>query len=387
MYTQETKYEPSHTIRQSNLFAIDNDKVIEVHSIFTVVQDNGHETDSFEEQLNRLKAAYSSWCTEKKSTNSTLFIRFFVSDIANQASFIQSKDFANCAISIVQQPPLAYHTKVSMWCYDIIGQNVVSDGVFHSFQNNGYTHYWTANRSLAEGDSAFQTHRLLETYEEDLTKAGIQFADNCIRTWFFVQNVDVNYQGVVKGRKENFETIGLTQNTHYIASTGIEGRTVQPSSYVLLDAYAVKGLQKGQQQYLYAKEYLNATYEYGVTFERGVKVMYGDRDHLYISGTASINNKGEVMHVGDIKKQTFRMLENVEALLHEGEAEVSDIAICIIYLRHMADYQTVKKIIDESAFKTCAKTFVLAPVCRPTWLIEMECIAIRANKNEKYKNF
>jgi len=27
----------------------------------------------------------------------------------------------------------------------------------------------------------------------------------------------------------------------------------------------------------------------------------------------------------------------------------------------------------------------LAPVCRPTWLIEMECMAIRGTKHEEYR--
>lgn len=40
---------------------------------------------------------------------------------------------------------------------------------------------------------------------------GCKLADNCIRTWFFVQNVDVNYAGVVKARNEVFVTQNLTE--------------------------------------------------------------------------------------------------------------------------------------------------------------------------------
>lgn len=53
-------------------------------------------------------------------------------------------------------------------------------------------------------------------------------ANNCIRTWFFVQNVDVNYAGVVKARNEVFVTQNLTEHTHYIASTGIGGPACRP---------------------------------------------------------------------------------------------------------------------------------------------------------------
>ena len=100
-------------------------------------------------------------------------------------------------------------------------------------------------------------------------------ASHCVRTWFFVQNVDVNYAGVVKARKEVFITQNLTEKTHYIASTGIEGRHADPSVLVQMDSYAVDGLEPGQIQFLYAPTHLNPTYEYGVTFERGTAVTYG----------------------------------------------------------------------------------------------------------------
>ena len=145
-----------------------------------------------------------------------------------------------------------------------------------------------------------------------------------------MQNVDVNYAGVVRARRELFEHHGLTPQTHYIASTGIEGRHADPNRLVLLDAYAVKGLRPGQQVYLHAKDHLNPTYEYGVTFERGVRVRYGDRSHILLSGTASIDNRGEIVAPQDIEGQTVRMLENVEALLAEAGASAADLAQMIV---------------------------------------------------------
>ena len=131
----------------------------------------------------------------------------------------------------------------------------------------------------------------------------------------FVQNVDVNYPGVVKARKEVFATQNLTEETHFIASTGIEGRYFDPMVFVTMDTYAVSGIRPEQIRYLYAPEHLNRTYEYGVTFERGTAVTYGDRRHIFISGTASIDRYGEIVHAGDVMKQASRMIENIEALL------------------------------------------------------------------------
>ena len=68
-----------------------------------------------------------------------------------------------------------------------------------------------------------------------------------------------------------------------------------------------------------------------------MRVRYGDRSHVLLSGTASIDNRGEIVAPEDIAGQTVRMLENVEALLAEGEASADDLAQMIVYLRDATD--------------------------------------------------
>ena len=197
--------------------------------------------------------------------------------------------------------------------------------------------------------------------------------------------MDTQYGGLVKSRRECFVEQGLTQDTHYISSTGIGGTPADPKALVQLDSYAMTGFLPEQQRYLYAPTHLNKTYEYGVTFERGTLMQYGDRNHIYISGTASINNQGEVVHVGNIILQTQRMWENVEKLLEEGGMSYDDVMQIIVYLRDGSDYQVVKQLFD-SKFPQKPFVITLAPVCRPTWLIEMECIAVKKSQSE-YPNF
>lgn len=213
-----------------------------------------------------------------------------------------------------------------------------------------------------------------------------KLADDCIRTWFFVQNVDVNYAGLVKARNEVFTEQSLTPQTHYIASTGIEGRHADPKVLVQMDTYAVEGLTPGQIHHLYAPTHLNPTYEYGVSFERGTSIDYGDRRHVFISGTASINNKGEIVHCGDVRKQTERMWENVETLLEEAGCGFEEVGQMIIYLRDTADYAVVREMHDQQ-FPDIPKVIVHGPVCRPHWLVEMECIAVKTQENDGYAIF
>jgi enamine deaminase RidA (YjgF/YER057c/UK114 family) len=187
-------------------------------------------------------------------------------------------------------------------------------------------------------------------------------------------------------RWENFADHGLVPETHYIASTGIGGNPAEPKALIQLGSYALKGFQPEQQKYLYASTHLNRTSEYGVTFERGTLLRFGDRNHAIISGTASINNKGEVVHKGDIQKQTHRMWENVEALLAEAGMTMQDAAQIIVYLRDTADFDIVSQMFADK-YPGLPTVFTLAPVCRPTWLIEMECIAIQKAENKEFRDF
>ena len=81
-----------------------------------------------------------------------------------------------------------------------------------------------------------------------------------------------------------------------------------------------------------------------------------------------------------------RMWENVEALLKEAECTFDDLGHMIVYLRDIADYAVVKSMYDKR-FPDTPKVFVHAPVCRPGWLIEMECMGVKALKNKEYAPF
>lgn len=341
-------------------------------------------TELFDGQIDRIyKAEDRLFAAEEYKKATPVMKRYFVSDATNQQPLMRVE--RDCSISIIQQPPLD-GSKVAVWVYLQEGVNVSNDHGMVIGEHNGYRDLWKMGMMEPNGDSAYQTATLLTRYEDALAKFGATLADNCIRTWFFVRDVDTQYAGMVKARKDNFTEQGLTEKTHYISSTGIGGLPADPHALVQLGTYALTGFKPEQQRYLYAPTHLNPTYEYGVTFERGTLVEYGDRRQVYISGTASINNKGEVMHVGDIVKQTERMWENVGVLLDEGGTSFDDLAQIVVYLRDLCDYPTVKQMFDRK-FPDTPKVITLAPVCRPTWLIEMECIAIKANKNDNFRDF
>lgn len=305
------------------------------------------------------------------------FKRYYLSDAANQVDVIKHVvGDEKCAVSMIQQPPLS-GAKIGMWVYFMTGtENHIIDEHLYSVRHDGYEELWSTQNTASGKDSYVQTEAMLAQYDERLRKAGCTMADNCVRTWLYVNDIDNQYAGVVKARNDVFDRVGLTEDTHFLASTGIGGRDADHSVYCKMNAVAIKGIQSSQVHYLYALDHLNRTSEYGVRFERGTYVDFAGRRRVYISGTASINNKGEVVHPGDIRKQVLRMWENIEALLKEAGCTFSNVAEFSVYLRDIADYSVVAKMYEEK-FPNTPYIILHAPVCRPGWLIESECIALK----------
>lgn len=344
----------------------------EAHTIITV--DNCALT--FEEQLESVMEQYEKLRNDLGATMVPVFRRWFLSDAVNQQPSLPTDDV--CATSIVEQPPLDL-TKIALWVWMVEDAEVarMDDGRF-SVKAFGHTHIFEGGCARPGMDPYHAMLFMLTATEEALREREGSLLDSCVRTWLFVQNVDVDYAEVVKGRNQAFEALGLTPSTRFIASTGIGGRQADRTAAVGMDSYSVIGLKEGQMRQVNAPDHLNPTYEYGVAFERATSVDYDDRSHLFVSGTASIDNRGQVVWKGDIRRQTFRMWENVESLLKAASFGWEHVGQIIVYLRDPADYPVVSAMFAER-FPSTPYVIVYAPVCRPGWLIEMECMAMHAS--------
>ena len=332
---------------------------------------------TFRQQLDAVLDAYEQLKADTLHGATAVIKRYFLSDIANQAADVLLADSSDCAKSIIGQPPLD-GSKVALWVYMMthVTTRQLPSGLFE-VSHGTLRHLWNASAHNTAQNSEYQTRLLFNEYIMQLAQEDCTLAANCIRTWLFVNDIDVNYPGVVAARNKVFFTQGLTEDTHYIASTGIGGRAHEAQVMTQMDNYAIAGISPQQIHYLYAPTHLNRTSDYGVSFERGTYIDYRDRRHVIISGTASINNKGQIEHPKDVVCQTRRMWDNVAALLNEAGCTYDDVAHMIVYLRDIADYATVKQLYDER-FPDKPRVFVLAPVCRSGWLIEMECMAVKA---------
>ncbi|TLX74305.1 hypothetical protein E9993_12505 [Labilibacter sediminis] len=321
-------------------------------------------------------------------------IKICLSDYLNQEKTLLAHKLLtdiskNCAISIIEEPP-ADGTKINVLFYCIKRKNtskIINNGHL-IYQTPNYRHIFHNSKMASQSHLSIkkQTSDIFQNYINSIKEYKLNIKEHCIRTWLYIRDIDKMYGDVVEARKDFFYDNNLTEKTHYITSTGIEGKGNNLCKDVCIDFYTVGGIKQEQIKHLHALDYLNPTYEYGVTFERGTSVTYGDRKHVFISGTASIDNKGNTIFLGDVNKQLIRLMQNIKALLADAEAQMGDIANMTVYLRDYSDYDTVTKFFAVH-FANIPKLIVIGKVCRPNWLIEVECIAISHCNSNQFPEF
>ena len=64
---------------------------------------------------------------------------------------------------------------------------------------------------------------------------------------------------------------------------------------------------------------------------------------LFTAGQVAWDQTGKVIGLNDVRAQTVQTLANVEAVLKEGGAELSDVVKCNVYLKDMKDFQIMNE--------------------------------------------
>lgn len=139
---------------------------------------------------------------------------------------------------------------------------------------------------------------------------------------------------------------------------------------------------------------LNEAYAYAKpsSFSRGMRIDLGSVTILLISGTASIDEFGNSVHIGDFRAQMRRTLANITGLLASEGCTWHDMVRTTCYLRDIErDYDAFNE--ERTAFykeqgldPLPASTGIQAILCRPELLIEIEAIAMfRTDKKETSK--
>ncbi len=152
----------------------------------------------------------------------------------------------------------------------------------------------------------------------------------------------------------------------------------------ILDALAKLGNSPVAKRAITNLGVLNEAYAYAKpsSFSRGVRIDLGGVTILLISGTASIDEHGESIHIGDFRAQTRRTFSNITALLQAEGATWHDIVRTTCYLRDIdRDYEAFNEertafYVEQRLDPLPASTGIQAILCRPELLVEIEAIAM-----------
>ena len=129
---------------------------------------------------------------------------------------------------------------------------------------------------------------------------------------------------------------------------------------------------------------LNEAYAYAKpsSFSRGMRIDLNGITILLISGTASIDENGASVHVGDFRAQLRRTYQNITGLLESEGCTWHDIVRTTCYLRDIdRDYEAFNEertrfFHEQGLDPLPASTGIQAHLCRPELLIEIEAIAM-----------
>lgn len=133
-----------------------------------------------------------------------------------------------------------------------------------------------------------------------------------------------------------------------------------------------------------APDVLNEAFCYArpSSFSRGLRLEFGDIVLLLISGTASVDENGATVHVGDFRAQCRRTFLNITRLLESEGATWKDIVRTSCYLRDIdrdyADFNAERTAFyaEQHLDPLPASTGIQAKLCRPDLLVEIEAIAM-----------
>ena len=233
------------------------------------------------------------------------------------------------------------------------------------------THFRVANVH-GVGRGAFeQAYDMFRVAEDLLAQAGLTFHD-VVRTWIYLRDIDRDYDALNKARREFFRHCGIERRP---ASTGVQGIPSSDAHDFSMSLYAVKS-SRPLDATLMSTPTLNEAWTYGAEFSRGLRVVDANKVALHVSGTASIDEAGRTVHVGDFAAQVERMLHNIETLLAAQGATFAEVVSAVTYLKRRGDGPTLRAMFRSRGFGGFPCALVEAPLCRPELLCETEVMAV-----------
>ena len=223
------------------------------------------------------------------------------------------------------------------------------------------------------GSAEQQARAMFEQAQRILSSHGASF-QAVPRTWLWLRDINGWYSGFNRVRNTFFSECGILGRTispPMPASTGI-GLNLSGGADCGMDLTAV--LEPPHTiEYHQAGGKQRSAFEYGSAFSRASRAVTPAGRTVFISGTASIDRRGQTIYVGDASRQIETTLDNVLAVLADMKCRAEDVVQALAYSKTLeveALFETAKVRLDWPWIS------MICDVCRPDLLFEIEVTAM-----------
>jgi enamine deaminase RidA (YjgF/YER057c/UK114 family) len=229
-------------------------------------------------------------------------------------------------------------------------------------------------------EPADEAREALLLAEEVLREHQWSFTD-VHRTWFFLDDILSWYDDFNRARNDAYTSFGILNGSPKAlipASTGIRGRNAR-GHHCTFDLLATRPLEGRKLNVERLHNPLqNEASEYGSSFSRGLSVATDRCRYFLVSGTASIDERGNTVHAGDFDAQARRTIDNVESLLASGGAGFDDVGQASAFIKSPEDVERLRRILELRGLGDLPLVCTIEDICREDLLVELDATAVIA---------
>jgi enamine deaminase RidA (YjgF/YER057c/UK114 family) len=198
-------------------------------------------------------------------------------------------------------------------------------------------------------------------------RSGFRYAQTA-RTWIYLANLLDDYAELNRVRSTFYRQCDFV----WPASTGIQAAApgvLASMDVLLLDGIRTRRIDRTLRQ--------GPASDYGSAFSRAMLLEHQGGATLHVSGTASIDGRGKSRHDGDASAQYLETMLDVAAVLREADLGLADIVQATLFCKNREVYAACRQVHELLSLPQFPVVYVLADVCRPELLVELEAVACR----------
>jgi enamine deaminase RidA (YjgF/YER057c/UK114 family) len=247
---------------------------------------------------------------------------------------------------------------------------------------------WMSGITGADGGAGLaasaveQAQLMFERAAAGLERHGFAYTD-VVRTWIALRRILDWYADFNAVRTSFHARQGFMRgpgSRAVPASTGIQGWAGDEEC--LMDVLAIQSTGPTDVVPLRRSARQDEPSRYGSGFSRGMALACGGVRTVLVSGTASIGANGSSLHVGDPEAQAVETLDNVAALLEPLGGTLDDICGGTLYYKDLAARAAFARASLAFGIADLPLVPVMADICRPELLVEIEAEAVIARSAE-----